>query len=720
MKARPRSATSLVALLPFVAVGALPAQRPADPLQVLRTMEVEGVAAFSRDRIAGALVLDGELMRELRRPLDADVAAAVAERVRELHRRGGYLQCKAHAAVEAGVVHVHLEAGPRSVCGAIQFEGNTAVPTARLRELLAASGSDKAVWTEGGFPVVATEVLQRRVEAAVVAAYRDAGRHGVLVDAELLPEANTIGLRVRVADEGHEVRVQRLQIEGDDTAAAAVLAEVAFTPGSLATTEWLTAMQRQIERSGRYFEVRPVMAATTRARPDPLVFAVKVRPNAPAPGTLAPRDVAQVQAMGDKLLADLRAGRGLRVQGDVRDGDVAPFLRVLPGPVSFALDNRGVLLAAERTTWGEGEPVRAAVRFASDALTVELGDQVMQWRFGEALGAQITVYTNFNPAGEAEFRWGIGLGGQSSELLVATIHPATAAHLLTRATAIHRDGDVLVVEFPLTTLRIAADGSIVGDAIEITADDRKLQLGWSKERLDKTPSRPTDTVQGASAAGMVFDCFSRLVKAQLSATTAPRVRAAVLAAIDAAATLPRTASSERDTVDVPSLAEGNQSMDRIVLATAGRIVVDRRLSGELVAVASAFAAMVRGDSTAGAHFQAIADRETAGPLVLGGMSRLLGLVGNARAAAVFGELAGKRCSFAAFYRDAADLAANLPALAAVPAHLGAAWRRVPELQELLAGLPAGADGDLAAWQKVLEMLWQNGGEQWLRGALLGQ
>jgi hypothetical protein len=53
----------------------------------------------------------------------------------------------------------------------------------------------------------------------------------------------------------------------------------------------------------------------------------------------------------------------------------------------------------------------------------------------------------------------------------------------------------------------------------------------------------------------------------------------------------------------------------------------------------------------------------------------------------------------------------------LPSHIGAAWRRVPELQELLAGLPAGGEGDVIAWQRGIELLWQHGGEASLRALL---
>lgn len=719
MKPRHLRGIPSLALLPFVFAGALFAQQKPDPLRVLRAMEVEGVAAFDRDRIAGALVLDSALMRELQRPLDPEVAAAVADRVEELHRRGGYLQAKAHGEVAAGVVTVRLVAGPRSACGAIRIEGNVAVPTALLRERLTMGGTTEPLWTEGAFATQAAEVLRRRAVALVTVAYLDAGRHGVAVQAELSPEGGTVVLRVKVTDEGHEVRVQRLALQGDDAASAAVLAGVTFAPGILADTKAIEALQRQLEATGRYFEVRPLWSEPVPATLDPLVFAVKVRPNAPAPGQLQPGDVAQVRAMIDKVVADLRGGRVLRLQTSLNEGDVSPLLRVLPGLVTVAFGNRGVELTAERTQWTDGEPGRAAVRFAADALTVELGDRAQQWRFGEALGVQFTVNTSFTPDGEAGLRWGVALSTASQDLLATTIHPATAAHLLTRATSIRRDGEVLVVEFPVATLRIAADGALAGDAVEFVDGERKLQVGWSTERLDAR-GRPAEAVRGSSPAAMVLDCAGRLARAHLTTATEPRVRALVLAAIDATATLPIATSPDGAEVDMPSLADSGMAMDRMVLALAGRLAVDRRIEGDLVAVATAFAALLRGDGTAGAHFGALAETKSAGPLLLGCVSRLLGVAGIERAAASFRDVATDRCTFAAFYRDAAGLGANLTAFASVPAHVGAAWRAVPEMREVFADLPPDAEGDLAAWRKGLEILWQSGGEAWVRGTLLGR
>ena len=311
----------------------LPGQDRHDPLRVLRTMEVEGLAAFDRDRIAGALTVDGTLLRELQRPLDDEAAVAIAARVQELHRLGGYLQAKAQADVAAGVVTVQLAAGPRSSCGPVRIDDNSAVPTARLRDALAARTDDKAAWTEGAFPTAAVDAVQRRAVAVVTAVYRDLGRHGVRVQAEVGPEEGALVLRVRITDEGREVRVQRLALDGDDDAAKDVLAAVSFAPGALADTAWLVATQRQIERSGRYFDVRPVLVDPMPATLEPLVFAVKLRPNAPVPGALAPADVAQLQAMFDTVLADLRAGRLLELNTELREDDAPSWLRVLPGPV---------------------------------------------------------------------------------------------------------------------------------------------------------------------------------------------------------------------------------------------------------------------------------------------------------------------------------------------------------------------------------------------------
>jgi len=86
----------------------------------------------------------------------------------------------------------------------------------------------------------------------------------------------------------------------------------------------------------------------------------------------------------------------------------------------------------------------------------------------------------------------------------------------------------------------------------------------------------------------------------------------------------------------------------------------------------------------------------------------------------FQQLAEKRWDFGGFYSEAAELGAQLGELTWLPARVGAELRKQPELRELLADLPASEAGDLAAWRKGLELLWDAGGGSALRTAMLGK
>jgi len=107
-------------------------------------------------------------------------------------------------------------------------------------------------------------------------------------------------------------------------------------------------------------------------------------------------------------------------------------------------------------------------------------------------------------------------------------------------------------------------------------------------------------------------------------------------------------------------------------------------------------------------FKAIA-KEGGGPLGPMAMALFLRLTPNDRVRAAFAELVGERWDFARVYADCLVLSPSIEGLDWLPARAGAAMRARPELRELFADLPAGEDGDRAAWRKGLELLWHLGG-----------
>lgn len=703
------------------------AQASSDPWQVLRGMELAGEAAFSRDRVAAALVADQVTLRVLRRPLDAEAAAAVAERVRELHRRGGYARAEAHGEVAVGGLRITLAAGSRYRCGDVRCSGNTLVATARLRELLANGERGSPVWQDGEFPDV--EAIARRVAAVARAAYREIGRHGVEAKVELVPVDDRMALEVSLANEGREVRIQGLQLIGEDEAQREpVLAAVRFSPGSLATTDALADLQRQFEATGRYLSVTVDVPAEGPAGAATLPVTVKARPGAPTLGTLPARDVEQVQKAIDHLLARMRQGSVLSNAFDLSEPIAWGPIRLLPGRVTFLFSRDGIAASADRLQWATAPPVTVGMGLFADQLVAAVGERGGAWRFRDALGLQARLTSTFEPTGEALLRWGVGMSTQPGNGLELLVHPATATHLLVKATEVRRHGDELAMRLGDTTVRISADGEIVGQQVVIGSDD-DFTIALSHVPLSAqlkgllpaaAPGAKTDV------AAMLLEAASAILVDVLSATAGEdaRVRALLRGCAEAAAASASGTTSPSPAapaLNMPSfVARTPLSFESVIAGFVSIPAVDQRWTGRIVDLSAAFGALLQGDArTANARFLAIANDDAHGPLSLSIASVLNGLVGSERNAAMLRERAVARWSFDAFYADAMDLAGNLALLEALPGRVGRRWRGQPELQELCAGLPAGAEGDRAAWRKGLELLWSAGGGAKLRDALLG-
>lgn len=732
----PRDLRSSIAvlLLPLL----LPAQAPTEPWRVLRAMEVVEPAIFDRDTIAGVLAADEATRQALRRPLDAETAAVVAERVRELHLRAGFGAAQATGAVVDGVLRITLAAGKRTRSGGVKCTGNTVVATARLRDLLAATGPKpqswglrqgrfddrwKPTWVEGEFPTLDAKFAQR-IEAVVLAAYQDVGRHGVRAKVEFVTVGDRLELHLAVEDEGREVPIASLALAGEDEAQRGpVLAAMHFTPGTLATSAALADLKRQFEATGRYLNVQLDLPAQMPAELDPLTIAVTARPGAPAFGKVPLRDAAQLQLAIDRAQAHMAAGGMLRVAIRNRDPIPAGRFRILPGGVSILLGKFGLVLAVEALQWGETPAVPVAVQVSPEGLTFRHGERCGRWGFDAALGLEAQVTTSFLPSGEAHFRWGVGVSQKAGEFFAAQIHPATAVHILTKAEEFARNGDELVIRSGGTTARIAADGSIVGQQVTIDLDGDQVTIALAAAPDADELSRLFPGAGKAGPASALLLESAGIVLGDLYAApsgTDPRREALLRGFVAAAASVPATLPAAAPAEQPPTLGNtATPSFESLLGGAVLRLAVDRRWQGSIVELGAGFGSLLLRDTgTASARFRAMLANEAQGPLALATAAALHRVLGNERGAAAFRERALERWTFDAVYREAAQLGASLESLRPLPAHVGARWRARPELQDQFASLPAGEAGDLAAWRQGLELLWAVGLGASLRESLL--
>lgn len=709
--------TTLPTLAAVVIVVALAsAQDRVPPSRVLRDMEVAGAAAFDRDTIARTLVADEPTLRALRRSLDGEVAAAVAERVEELHWRGGYAEAKARGDVVDGKLRIDLQAGRRYRCGEVRCTGNSILTTERIRAGLA----EKIDWRLGDFPTLGGHALRRAV-AAVDDAYRELGRYGVSTRVTFVPDGEAMVLDVAIADEGHEARVRSLSLEGDDDAHRdAVLAAVQFTPEMLATKAAIAALRRQFEQTGRYANVQIDVLADAPAVLDPLKIVVKVRAGAGALDRLAARDVAQLRSAFDVELARLQEGVPIQVALAIRTEMSWGRFRLQPGRVVFAFSKNGFAATAEHVVVGNGPPARAAAFLTPDELTIAFGERVGRWVFDRPIGVQFQMTSTLGEQG-AGLRWGLGVWTGDVRMMAVDVHPGIAAYLLAQASEVRRDGDELALRFGDTNVRLAATGEVVGDRVQLGAGDwctialRSAPLAERRRAL--LPATATNATP--EAASIVLDMLAAIVADAMdpAARADARVQALLRSGVGQIVMPVSTELAKTDEY-APLLGDGVSSMAAAFAVVASIPAVDRSFRGRIVDLSAAFAPLLQGDTRSAATvFEAILANKEHGPVSLAIVAALLHVVGNERGSASFAKVAADRLGFGAFYADAADLGANVPLFTSVPTQVGARWRAQPELREMFAGLPDGEAGDVAAWRKGLELLWNGGGERLLRDAL---
>jgi hypothetical protein len=713
----------------------VPAQGVVQGLLALRKMEVKGLAEFSRDDVAIALLNDATTLAALQRPLDAEAVALVADRVRELHRRGGYAQAEATGKLADGILHVDLRAGPRFRSGEVRCNGNQVVSTAALRERFAAqpqapiwatddakSAADsdaRRAWIAGEFPTMDDRAAER-MQRIVRDAYRERGRYGARSAVEFVPDGERMTLVVTVASEGHEVRIRSVALDGEDeAAAAAVLSRAGFVRDTLATREAVAALRHGLEATGRYLQVDVAVGDDAPASLDPLVVKVKPRPGAPALEAVSPRDVGQVQQALRGLVARFERGDTVAVTSTLTE-EVAmgTGLRALPGAQSLLLRRDAFLLDVEHMQFGEAPATRLVVGFCGLGCLLGYGELRAVWRTGFQLPMQLQVVSRLAESGEFELRWGAAFQTGASGMLDLSLHAATARQLLMRASSVQRDGEVLALRFGETTVRIAGDGVLLDEEIAFTSEDRRFVIAWAKDGLGEM----TGAFEGVAVSSNLGEVVTTMLAATWSqlATDDHRVPALLREGVSTAA----AALEFRDRPHrlakptVPRLDKATTVVPAGLGLQLASPMVSREFQGCLPAICSAFACFLLGDARAAkAAFETLAEDDGGGPLSRGAIAIAWQLLGNERLAGVFRDLAASRMTFDDFWRDAADLAASFPKLHGLPARIGARWRATPELKQLFTGVADGEAGDLAAWRKGLELLWSSGGEQLLRDAL---
>lgn len=727
--------TSLSLVLGLLTATIVPAQGVGEALVTLRKMEVAGLAAFSRDDVAVALLNDATTLTAVQRSLDAETAALVADRVRELHRRGGYAQAEATGKLADGVLRVDLHAGPRFRSGEVRCTGNQVVSAAALRERFAArpqapmwatdeeksaANSDaRRAWIDGEFPTMDDRAAER-MQRIVRDAYRERGRYGARAAVEFVPDGERMTLVVTVASEGHEVRMRSVKLDGEDeTAAAAVLSSVGFVRDTLATREAVGALRYGLEATGLYLHVDVAVDDEAPASLDPLVVKVKPRPGAPALDAVSPRDVEQVQRALRGLVVRVERGDTLRVTCTLTEPvPMGESLRYLPGVASVQVGRDGFLLDVERLQFREAPATRTVFGMCGLGCLFRCGEACAVWRTGVPMPMELRLASQLAESGEFEFRWGAKFHTRGTSLLDCSLHPATARQVIVRASSVQRDGETLALRFGETTVRIAADGALLDEEIAFTAQQHHFAIAWAKDGLGEM-TRAFDGVAVTSNLGEVVTTVLAAIGSQL-ATADPRVPALLREGVSTAAAAlepgvqgDRPAPSRAPVLDNPTTSV--PALFGMILAST---VVNREYRGCLPVICSAFACVLLGDSRAAkVAFDMLAEDGSAGPLHRGTVAIGFRLLGNERAADHFRDLAASRATFDDCWRDVADLAASFPALHGLPARIGARWRTAPELKELFTGVADGAAGDLAAWRKGLELLWNNGGERLLRDAL---
>lgn len=725
---------SLMGMALLITAVCLPAQH-APPWQVLRGMEVTG-SGYERDDIAGTLATDFETTRTLQRALDDVTAQVVADRVAIMHRVGGYPAATAVGEVVNGSLRIAVQPGARYRWGEVRCAGNTMLRDEQLAGALskpssatmsdvpfsAALASQKALLSVGEFANT-TPSMMKRLQEGAIAAYETIGRYGAEIQIAHEHDHDKLALLVTVASEGREVVHGALELDGEPDAetAAAVIAWVAPKPGALLTKPVLSRIRRRIEATARYADVEVVVPESSSASQSPLIVKVVRIPEPPPFDEVQLANAAWVDRALERSLAGLRGGELLQAGVEVRESlPMSPVLTVHPGRVQLTFGIKGMRLEGQRVSWGGGPPERFALQIDPHGLSLTAGrsESIYKTSFGELLSVQLQLTSTLPANGQGEIRWGFGAASGDYPEFFSDMHPSFAMRVLRSVDEVREVASDLELIFGETKMRLGAAGELRDQPIGFAVDGNQFTVGMVSE----LPS--AQAVADNNSAAVPAAALHKILVAVLGQTVAhpteqERLRAMARGVIDAWPK-PIDASDEPD--DSPSLAGESGQPPSMVHVFAGFVqlpCVVRSYSGGLLEVCACASSYLAGDSrTAGAALKDLAEKRKAGPLLLLPLSLMFRATNNERHANLLRDLSRRRWNFDAIWSDAADLLANVPWLAAVPANAGAAFRKDQVLQRLFAELPDGPNADTRAFRIAVRYWWSHGGEGMLKQLLL--
>jgi len=314
----------------------------------------------------------------------------------------------------------------------------------------------------------------------------------VRADVTFEPDGERMAMVLSVADEGSEVRIKSLRLVGEDDAkAATVLAGLPFAPDTLATSATLAGLQRDLEATGRYLTVKVEIPNDAPAVLDPLAIAVE-----PSPGVLpeaSQRDVDQARKALDAQIARLRRGDTLQVDFALAEAQqCGEYLRLGPGTVSIRLSRDGYALEATNLQWGGQPPVAAALHLDMNTGTISctVGAATSSWQL--PVGAlQVKVLTKPSQDGRMLIGYEVGFQSHAAAMVDVDLHPATALHLVGRAAKVQRDGDVMILDFGSTKVRIDANGQLAEDHFTFVSEDMPMEASWLQAGFGAPPRAAT-------------------------------------------------------------------------------------------------------------------------------------------------------------------------------------------------------------------------------------
>ena len=736
---RPSRCLSRALVVSLAIAAFLPAQQ-APPWRVLREMEVTG-SGYDRDDVAGVLATDFATMRALHRGLDQDTAEGIAERVVVMHRAGGYPDAKATAELVDGGLRIAVQPGSRYRWGGVRCSGNTALteeqvataltvpprPRMPTGELAPPIASNKALLPVGQFANTTTS-RSKRLQQGVVTAYENIGRYGASIKVAHEPDGDKLVLLVTVLDEGREVFLGGVQMDGEPDAetAAAVIAWAVPEVGMLATKAVRDRLRQRIEATARYAEVavalpEPAPEASS-ARSATLIVNVVRIPEPPPFDASHLATAARLDHAMQRSAALLRGGELLQFGVEVGEQlPLQPVLTVHPGRIDLTMGTTGIHLEAEHIAWGDGPVERFALQVDPHGLRLVSGRSasIFAMPAGKLLSVQFQLMSTLHADGNGEIRWGLGTSTGDFPEFFFDMHPSFAAKLLRGANDVQHVDDDLVVRLGETTLRLGPAGEVRDQPIGFTVLGTECTVGL----VSVLPNAVLPANDNAAAAPPE-DALHKMLVAVLGQTVAhptdrKRLRAMARGVIDA---WPKPDDMLANLHDVPSLpVEGGQAptMQFVFAAFVQQPCVRRGWSGQLVEACACASSYLAGDGrTASAALNELVEKQKAGPLLLIPLSMFFGLTNNPRHADALQELARTRWSFDAIWNDAADVLANTPSLADVPARAGAAFRKDPELQWLFDELPDGPAADHRAFRIAVRYWWSHGGESMLKQLLL--